>query len=96
MHTCKTVAMNTTSSRPAAHTATIADEVIAGRAFPATDWIVKYDHAAVVELIVDRRNFWLEVAGQYLRMAEAGCPESARDAAEAMLNHDALLPKVAA
>lgn len=76
--------MNTTTAPVATiRNADIADELVAGQSFPMRNALVRTTPASARALFRARRAFWLAAAAGYAAQAEAGCPESGRDAAEA-------------
>lgn len=57
----------------------LADEMAAGRPYPVRDWSQPLDALSARELLCDLRQWWLDAAQGYLRLAEQGCADSLHD-----------------
>lgn len=62
----------------------LADVLAAGREYPVRDFRVAVTPTSARTLLRAIHAFWIAAAEGYLALAEAGCPESARDADRAM------------
>lgn len=81
------------------HAADIADEINAGREFPAravideNGQLIRWDHNRTTAWLNDVQDFWLAAAQGYLDMAKDGCLESIGDARDALAKANAVTPK---
>lgn len=73
-------------------TATIADEIAAGRTYPHRDALARAAHGSAVTLLRELRSFWIAAAAGYLTLVEAGCTDAAHDVAQALANADHYAP----
>lgn len=73
-------------------TATIADELAAGRTYPHRDALARATHGSAVRLLREIRSFWIAAAAGYLTLVEAGCSDAAHDVAQALANADRYAP----
>lgn len=70
----------------------MADELAAGRPFPARPRVIR-DHAMAAAWLREVHAFWLDAAAGYLALAEAGCTDSVHDVRESLAAAEGVAPR---